>query len=346
MAGYSALDRALHRLALGSPAVAEIAFGLDRIVSRAGLGDPEARHVFVCGLARSGTTALTRRLYASGAFASLTYRDMPFALAPNLWRALSRGRRKDLAPAERAHGDRIAVDADSPESLDEPFWRVFCGADYITPAALIPHTPDDELLARYRRHVAGVLTAHGRRGGRYLCKNNNNLLRLPALRRAFPLALILIPFREPAGHAASLMRQHRRFSALQREDRFARDYMRWLAHHEFGLDHRPFRLTAHPPGSGYEPEQAEYWLSLWIEAHEHLIRSAPEGSAFVSYEALCEDPAAWRRVATLAGIEPDGPGAPFAAAAQHDLAVSSDLLEKARNVYRTLAGLAMRGEPG
>lgn len=87
MAADSALDRALHRLALGSPAVAEIAFGLDRIVSRAGPGDPEARHVFVCGLARAGTTALTRRLHASGAFASLTYRDMPFVLAPNLWRA-------------------------------------------------------------------------------------------------------------------------------------------------------------------------------------------------------------------------------------------------------------------
>ena len=39
--------------------------------------------VFVCGLARAGTTVFMRLLHASGAFASPTYRDMPFPLAPN-----------------------------------------------------------------------------------------------------------------------------------------------------------------------------------------------------------------------------------------------------------------------
>ena len=40
-------------------------------------------HVFVSGLARSGTTALLNALYQSGTFASLSYDDMPFILAPN-----------------------------------------------------------------------------------------------------------------------------------------------------------------------------------------------------------------------------------------------------------------------
>lgn len=59
---------------------------------------------------------------------------------------------------------------------------MFSSADYITPAALIQHRPSDDAIAMYRRHVAGVLAAHGRPGGRFLSKNNNNLLRLPALR--------------------------------------------------------------------------------------------------------------------------------------------------------------------
>ena len=37
-------------------------------------------HVFVMGLARSGTTVLLNALYESSEFASLSYKDMPFVL--------------------------------------------------------------------------------------------------------------------------------------------------------------------------------------------------------------------------------------------------------------------------
>ena len=37
-------------------------------------------HVFITGLARSGTTILLNALYKSNIFASLTYSDMPFVL--------------------------------------------------------------------------------------------------------------------------------------------------------------------------------------------------------------------------------------------------------------------------
>ena len=137
---------------------------------------------------------------------------------------------------------------------------------------------------------------------RYLSKNNNNILRLSSLRKAFPDALIIIPFRHPAAHAASLKRMHQAFTADQAEDAFVRDYMGWLAHHEFGGDHRPFRFDGFIPG--VTPDTDTYWLTLWQSVYGWLLANAPEDAVFVCYEDLCADPAIWQKLAQKAGIDP------------------------------------------
>lgn len=246
--------------------------------------------MFVAGLARAGTTALLRVLHRTGAFCSLTYRDMPFVLAPNTWAGLTALSRRDAAVQERAHGDGIVVDADSPEALDEVFWRVFCGSSYIGRQALSPMLADDEVLEKFRRYVALVLKRY--EGDRYLSKNNNNVLRLPSIRKAFPKAQILVPFRDPVQQAFSLQMQHRRFVVRQREDPFARDYMTWLAHHEFGLDHRPFGS----PGVDGDPDGAVpvHWLRQWVAVYDWVWRRAQADAVdpvFVGYELMCAEPA-------------------------------------------------------
>lgn len=297
MSDYSALDRVLHRMVLGNRAIAEMAFSIDRTLAKP--RETAGRHVFVAGLARAGTTILMRRIHASGAFRSLTYADMPFVLAPNLWQRL-RGKAGAAEARERAHGDGIAVSTDSPESLDEVFWRVFDGARYIAKDRLLPHAPDADLVAHFRAYVGAVLASGTCE--RYLSKNNNNVLRLPMLARAFPDAAILIPFRAPLDHAASLLRQHRRFCAVHAKDRFARDYMGWLGHHEFGSDHRPF--STHAP-SDHAADTLPYWVDQWIGVYEHVRRTAPANAVFVQYEALCGTPSVWRDLADRIGIAPD-----------------------------------------
>ncbi|MGF1500870.1 MAG: sulfotransferase [Paracoccaceae bacterium] len=347
MSDYSALDRLLHRLVLDRRFVAETIFDLDQRIARAD-GDrvAERAHVFVAGLARAGTTVLMRRLHATGAFRSLTYRDMPFVLAPNLWRRLSATARRDVAKGERAHGDRLEVDADSPESLDEVFWRIFAGPRYLHSDHLAAHKTDAETRARFRAYVAAILSAQGAPPAeRYLSKNNNNILRLPAIRRTFPNALLLVPVRAPASHAGSLLRQHRRFTEMQRGDRFVERYMRWLAHHEFGLDHRPFRFGEAAPAAG-DPMTIDYWVARWIEAYAWLDAEAPEDTVFVVYEALCADPTVWERVAALAGVPPEIEGDALSASetappegADPELFARADVLYD-RLVARSAARLA------
>ena len=173
---YGLASRLLHRFALGLPLVAQASFDIERALQ----GVKHSRngpHVFVAGLARAGTTILLRALHETGGFRSLTYRDMPFVLMPNVWKRISRASRKHTEEKERAHGDRIQVSFDSPEAFEEVFWRTFCRDDYIKDDHLRPHSADGETIDRFVAFVAQVLASSGSRQARYLSKNNNNILR-------------------------------------------------------------------------------------------------------------------------------------------------------------------------
>ena len=289
---YGPASRLLHALALERPFVAETWLDVEELLHGRNLPVADAgAHVFVTGLARAGTTMLMRLLHASGRFASLTYRDMPFVLAPNLWASLTRRSRRNIQARERAHGDGVVVDADSPEALDEVFWRVVCGSDYIGPNTLSPMEAGGDAVDRFRRYVALVLKRYG--SDRYLSKNNNNLLRLPSIRRAFPNAHLVVPFRDPLRQAASLLTQHRRFSQQQRDDPFTRRYMAWLVHHEFGLDHRPFAFAGSDTSADADRDQPAYWLQQWMATYSHVLECVDQTAInpiFVSYEWICAEP--------------------------------------------------------
>lgn len=336
--GYGFLDRLLHRLALQSGSIAEMSFELDK---RMVASDParirHRRHVFVSGLARAGTTVLMRRFHATGLYRSLTYRDMPFVLAPNLWRRLTSASKREIEPGERAHGDKLLVDADSPESLDEVFWRIFTGNEYIRDRQLVPYAPPAELIDKFAGYVDSILSADSPVRHRYLSKNNNNILRLGSIHRAFPNALILIPFRKPLQHAHSLLQQHKRFSQLQARSGFTLSYMTWLCHHEFGLDHRPI-LPAGITAPQYPTNTMDYWLQLWCDTYSWLQNSKPDTALFVCYEDLCACEEYWKRLAALAGISAEHQdGAPFVSGNRTNaMNADREVADRAMAIYEQL----------
>ena len=286
---YSGADRLLHRIALGSPALLVATFDIERATHRGKIAAvPIRRPVFIAGLARAGTSILTRLLHQGGGFAAPSYRDLPFPLAPNSWARL--GGKRHVEASERGHGDGLTHDLDSPEAIEEVFWRALEGRRYLRRDGLAPAAPDPETLAAFRDYVRLVLLRHG--GARYLSKNNNNILRLEGLATSFPDALLIHPFRDPLQQALSLLSQHRRAARLAGEDPFRRRFMTWLGHHEFGADHRPFLFDG-APGRDEDPTRADYWLKLWDSVHRALL-SAParvrERQFFVDYDALCASP--------------------------------------------------------
>lgn len=344
-ADYSRLDRWLHRIAFSSDNTQTLAFDLDQTLCRGDVS-PAGPPVYVLGLARAGTSLVHQLLHGAGAFTSLSYRNMPFVLAPCLWRRLS-GRFAQAGEArERAHKDGMLVDFDSAEAFEEVFWLTFCRDDFVRPDHLSAHRPDRETIERYRSFVAHVLLAEDDPAKRrYLCKNNNNVLRIPALTEAFPDRQIVIVMREPAAHAASLLRQHRNFTALHRSDPFSRQYMGWIGHFEFGLDQRPFAFdeTARNMPSR-SADDVDYWLERWRDVYRHVAGLANEDLIILPYEKMVADPAGsfgglgerlglGGQLAGLAGQTVRRAPEPAVPAAS-----GSTLLDECRDIYRQLAG--------
>lgn len=295
----------------------------------------KSRHIFITGLARSGTTILLRRFYNTCAFSSLTYRDMPFVLMPLFWKFLSGKPKKDMKKTERAHGDGLKVDYDSPEAFEEVFWKTTCGHEYIKKDRLLAHNPDKETLEKFKHYIGLILKSREYSSTRYLSKNNNNILRLASLCAVLPESLFFVPFRTPVQHAFSLLRQHRRF--LNPNDAFTAEYMGWLGHYEFGSSHRPLdlSLTRNP----YNPEVLPYWLFLWNDVYHWLLTKSPERVIFVSYDLLCSnDDQTWSRLIRLAKVDGKDEALEPLKLKEHDIdeQIPQDLLQVCNKTHQRL----------
>jgi hypothetical protein len=332
---YTTFAKCLHWLALRSSVLNEFAFDLEKALFLSSAPEPATdEHVFIQGLARAGTTILMREIYDTGEFTSLTYRDMPFVLCCNAWAAATRMSRRDISAKERAHGDGIAVDMDSPEALDEVFWRVFAGPDYIRKDRLQMHVPIEEVLDQFADYIRLILRRGA--GTRYVSKNNNNIMRLPDLLRRFPNSVFLVPVRSPSQHASSLLRMHRRFSDA---NTYTQRYMTWLGHHEFGATHRPFHFSRNQALAEQSPQAIDYWLTQWLNCYEYLDRILAEdvrNACFVPYELLCEKPEVWPRIMQRIGLSPNRTTT-FRHVGRHiDEHPDPELLSRADALYETI----------
>lgn len=288
---YSGVDRFFHELAFATPAVLRAASWIDDRISKTPHALAE-KPIFVTSLARGGTTALLNALHDIPGVATHTYRDMPFITAPQLWAQIAGKSSRGVARQQRAHGDGLEIDLDTPEAFEEILWKMFWPKHYANGQIRLWRAEDGSADAEafLRRHMGKIVTMRAAEAekppvtGRYCSKNNANIGRLAYLPKAFADASIVVPVRRPESHAASLLRQHQNFMQRQADDDFVRRYMRDIGHFEFGLIHQPIAFPGFVPGD-YDLESPNYWLHYWICA----FREATAQSAaclFVSQDDL------------------------------------------------------------
>ena len=279
---YSELSQLFHRLVLDNYHIGRklLASQIKNVGTEASFKGAYSR-VLISGLARSGTTALTKELAKRGPFASLDYSNMPVLLAPRLWAKVYKPRKKNES-SERAHGDGIKVGLASVEALEEYFFKVLKNDAYITEDGLLEHrlTPEEnDLYRRYQNSIA--------REEIYLAKNNNALLRLKSLLQLNSDLAVFMLIRQPLQHAHSLMVQHEGFCDQQKKDPFVREYMDWLGHHEFGEGERPFIFN----GKGGQSEQVKdlnYWLERWVNYYSQI--EIQDNLFLIRYEDFLQNP--------------------------------------------------------
>jgi hypothetical protein len=293
---HGPLDRALHRLAFASWPLQTALADIEEIAFKAQLaGLSVERPVFVAGLPRAGTTLILEMIEQAGGFASYRYSDMPFLLAPMLWRAMTRGAARDRGGTKRAHGDGMAVGLDSPEAFEEVVWRTHHPERY-RGAAIEPWPAgvDPEFEGFFRLQMRKIIALRGEgRPLRYLSKNNGNIARLDAVLRMFPDAVVIVPYRDPVDQARSLLRQHLSFIALHDADPFARQYMLGIGHYDFGRNLKPIDFGGWLGASGgADFTELDAWLDYWCAAYGHLAGRAENQIHFVSYDRLRAEPGA------------------------------------------------------
>lgn len=292
---YSVMDRLLHWLAFSTPSIQLTAVDIEKSVYgsvyETVVGD---KPIFITSLPRAGTTLMLEALHRFPSLATHTYREMPFVMAPICWSRLSSAFRKRVEPHERAHGDGMQVGYDSPEAFEEILWRVFWPEKYSDTGIELWGADDikDDARTFFVEHMKKIIAL--RRpdritDGRYLSKNNYNICRLDLIGRMFPEAKIIVPVRHPLEQAASLLRQHRNFLEMHKNEPFSRRYMADLGHYEFGDLHRPIAFSGIDKLlSNRNPLNIDYWLAYWIAAFEYVF-ARRDKVMLISYESTCVD---------------------------------------------------------
>ncbi len=267
-------DRFLHMLAFSGPGIQKLMIRLENMFfGKAAARKTAEPPVLVTSLARGGTTAVLNALNDLPSTVTLTYRDMPFVTAPLLWGRLSAPMNRKVEKQKRAHGDGLRIDLDSPEAFDEVYWRLFWPGKYDHGRIDLWRAGDakPDATGFFKSLFQKMLVLRKVETGRYLSKNNANIARLDLLPEMFEDCAIVVPLRQPAAHANSLLRQHRNFVQQQTEDDFTRRYMRDIGHLEFGLLHQPIAFEGFDP-KAYDPGSPDYWLAYWIAGFKEVQR--------------------------------------------------------------------------
>lgn len=308
---YSFGEQLLHKLAFCTMPLQRLIASLEDRVLGNKLRDLDAeRPIFITALPRAGTTLMLECCARLDSLATHRYRDMPFVTTPVLWARLSKRFQTRGEARERAHGDGMMIDFDSPEALEEVLWLASFRRPYrrdrILPFRPVPRDAvfKQRLQMHFRKLVYLRCGAHAR-SGRYVSKNNLNIARLGMLRSLFPECTIVVPFRDPVQHCLSLLRQHQRFLELHASDAFASEYMRQIGHFDFGENLCPVDFDGWLNQRQHDDTRTlGFWLEYWIAAYSNLLEHHAGHVNFFDYDGLCQAPeAGFLHLGRLIGLD-------------------------------------------
>lgn len=297
---YSLLERILYRIAFLTKSSQIAIADFEEIIFAKDLKNCRLKKpIFITALPRTGTTLLLNLCSQQKEFASHTYRDMPFILIPMLWSRITASFQKAEAFQERAHGDGVLVNVDSPEAFEEMLWIAFWSKQYLSDR-IIPWSSNCEsdtlidFFNFYQKHMRKIIALRQNSNNtvmRYISKNNNNIARLDLLIKLFPDATLLIPFRHPLQHAASLLRQHQNFLELHSKDGFACDYMKAIGHFDFGKNLKPIDFDGWLKNiKSLNSNTLLFWIKYWVSVYGYINTKADEKIFLLSYDELCCSP--------------------------------------------------------
>jgi hypothetical protein len=255
------MNKIIHQIVFKQPVFNKLFYEFEKKE----IGKQDFESIIITGLARSGTTSLLRELVRNDITCSLNYKNMPLIIAPKMQKLLGYFSGTMLKEVERSHQDGIMINTSSSEAFDEVFFQVYERDSYTFKNHLNEY--ESKHINSYIEFINHFLVVNNKKI--YVTKNNNHILRLPQIIESEEFK-ILITFRDPLTHAASLDKQDLIHSNLQKKDSFSLDYMNYLGHFEFGLNKKYFNFK-NAKVNVLDYERNDFWLAQWINYYDYII---------------------------------------------------------------------------
>ena len=224
--------------------------------------------VFICGMARSGTTFLTHLLSSSNYFSTFKYKYLPFYKIPIFWSYFHNLFYYGQKKRQRLHGDSLKIDINSPDSFEELIWKNYL-EDYELKGYWQKIESDQFVELSKNLDTFIKKTIYINKVSRYLSKNNNNIFRIKFLLNKFPNSKIIIVIRNPVDLAFSSAKVHFKFLKYHKTIKNFSDELSELGHYEFGFQRKMFNLKENR--SSYEHNIRFKTIKLYLEKYTDLL---------------------------------------------------------------------------
>ena len=224
--------------------------------------------VFICGMARSGTTFLTHLLDSSNYFGTFKYKYLPFYKTPIFWNYINNLFYLSKKKRQRLHGDNLKVNINSPDSFEELIWKNFL-EDYDLKGywQKVEYDKFSDLSKNLELFIKKII--HINKVDRYLSKNNNNIFRIKYLLKKFPDSKIVVVIRNPVDLAFSSTKVHLKFLKYHKTIKNFSEELSELGHYEFGFQRKMFDLTG---GKSLNPQNIRFkTINLYLERYLDLL---------------------------------------------------------------------------
>ena len=249
--------------------------------------------IFICGLARSGTTAVLNLLNNHSETGSFENQDLPFTKTLFFWNKINFLFYKGLKKKSRIHGDGLLVDQYSPESLEEVIWKDFL-EEYHNSGFfnfLVEKYNNKEFENHYSNQIKKILKVRGNKK-RYLSKGNYNIFRIKYIKKLFPDSKIIICFRDPVETSISSAKVHQIFLNLSKENLYFDKRLNIMCHYEFGKFRKTVAEHYKNLNNDNFDEQEYYYLKQWHKIYNMVLNEYKnlDDVIFIDNKTFFENP--------------------------------------------------------
>ena len=251
------------------------------------------RPIFICGLARSGTTTLLDVLNKNNDTASFIYKDLPFFKSLISWNLISDFYYKGVEPFPRYHGDGLKVSPNSPDAFEELIWKEFI-QDYNLNGIfqlLFENYENKKFENYYKTQIKKILAIRGNKK-RYLSKGNYNILRIKYIKKIFPDAKFIVCFRDPLENAQSALKVHENFKSFSKKNKYFDKILSHLCHFEFGNMRKSFNFSGFNLERESFDDEIFYYVNQWYKIYNIVNKyySEEKNIIFIDNQTMIDNP--------------------------------------------------------